>query len=357
MEEVIDRVNTDCPLTVRLDRSVLHNVPAGKLTPSFPRDAKIYWTDAEKFITVCDYPEDLKSVLDRSDDAGKLVLRFLELRHPDQKKGSGMLEYFIGDCILIDFPGGERMLVDTGSAYAKDEVFTRLKQLGVKKLDYLLITHYHYDHFGNAAGILRSIPVGEVILPDIYMEGYEDHDRHMRMHLDVLEAIIDNGVPVRKVSRGQRMTVGSGKLKTDILFLNPSKPGVVVTKLNRESIAMKLTFGKTSAVLGGDIVDFVETAIVDTFGDKLKCDLLKASHHGITKQTHYRYVEACDPTYVVTHNVREEGVFYQTTRFSLKNIHHIPDERLFVTGLHGMIKATLNGKKNGVTIKTQYIVK
>ncbi len=356
IEERIDRKNTDCPMTVRLDRGVLHNKASGELSPSWPQDAKIFWTDAEQFVERCDYKQDLKGVLDRSDDAGKLVFRFFELRHPDQLKGCGMLDYMIGDCILVDFPSGERMLIDTGSTYSKDEVFQRLRQLGVKKLDYFLITHYHIDHFGNAKEIIRSFPIGEVILPDMHVEKYSS-ERHMRLTLDLFEAIVDRGIPARKVSRGQRMTVGSGAKKSEILFLNPSAPGATVSSLNRESIAMKISYKKTSAVLGGDIIDFVETAIVDTFGDKLKCDLLKVSHHGITKQTHYRYVEACDPTYCVTHNTREEGVFYRTTRYSLNHIHHIPDDRLFVTGTHGLIKATLDGKKDGVTIKTQYIVK
>ena len=46
MEEVIDFVNTDCPLTIYMDRSVLHNTPSGKLCPAIPDAAKIYWTDA-----------------------------------------------------------------------------------------------------------------------------------------------------------------------------------------------------------------------------------------------------------------------------------------------------------------------
>ena len=35
--------------------------------------------------------------------------------------------------------------------------------LGVKKIDYLLITHYHGDHIGGFEGLLARIPIGTVI--------------------------------------------------------------------------------------------------------------------------------------------------------------------------------------------------
>ncbi len=79
--------------------------------------------------------------------------------------------YFIdvegGQATLFVTPSGESMLVDTGFPGNGDRdvnrVLATIKQAGLSKLDYLLVTHYHIDHAGNAAAIAARIPVGTFI--------------------------------------------------------------------------------------------------------------------------------------------------------------------------------------------------
>lgn len=70
---------------------------------------------------------------------------------------------------LATFPDGRAMLVDCGSAIRGDAgrrtVVPFLRRSGVRRIDVLVLTHPHEDHYGGAAAVLSSFPVGEIWLP------------------------------------------------------------------------------------------------------------------------------------------------------------------------------------------------
>src|SRR2546428_13764629 len=85
-----------------------------------------------------------------------LVDKRLDIYWADVEGGAGT---------LIVTPSGESILIDTGSAGGRDP--GRIHQLatqvaGLKKIDHLLITHFHSDHFGGAAELAQLMPLGTV---------------------------------------------------------------------------------------------------------------------------------------------------------------------------------------------------
>src|ERR1700690_518884 len=68
-----------------------------------------------------------------------------------------------GQATLFVAPGGDSMLVDTGWAGFNRRDANRLlpaaKSAGVKKIDYLVITHYHADHAGGVPQLAEKIPI------------------------------------------------------------------------------------------------------------------------------------------------------------------------------------------------------
>jgi competence protein ComEC len=70
---------------------------------------------------------------------------------------------------LATFPDGRRMLIDCGSALRGDAgvraVVPFLRRSGARRIDVLVLTHPHEDHYGGAAAVLSSFPVGEIWVP------------------------------------------------------------------------------------------------------------------------------------------------------------------------------------------------
>src|SRR5258705_5192282 len=85
------------------------------------------------------------------------------------KAHSGILEiYWIdveaGAATLIVSPSGESMLVDTGFEVGDRDakrIYAATQQAGLKKIDYLVISHYHGDHVGGLPALSKMIPIGK----------------------------------------------------------------------------------------------------------------------------------------------------------------------------------------------------
>src|SRR5947209_7985237 len=140
---------------------------------------------------------------------------------------SGQLEiYWIdaegGAATLIVSPSGESLLVDTANRAAEDRdakrIFATAQQAGLKKIDYLLTTHFHGDHIGALPALSKMIPVDhyldhgpsiELNRPNVaaqYKE-YEDTVAGKRTILKAGDRIPLKGVDVEVIaSAGQAIT-------------------------------------------------------------------------------------------------------------------------------------------------------
>ena len=70
-----------------------------------------------------------------------------------------------GAATLIVTPAGESVLVDTGNPGRRDPdriVQVATKVAGIKRIDNLIITHYHRDHYGGASTLATMLPIGRV---------------------------------------------------------------------------------------------------------------------------------------------------------------------------------------------------
>ena len=72
-----------------------------------------------------------------------------------------------GQATLFVTPAGESLLIDTGwpgnGGRDADRIVAVAKQAGLKKIDYVLLTHYHDDHVGGVPQLVARIPVGTFI--------------------------------------------------------------------------------------------------------------------------------------------------------------------------------------------------
>lgn len=190
-----------------------------------------------------------------------------------------------GDSILVQFPDGRNMLVDTGGNDSARIVVDYLKKNGVKKLDFLVGTHPHEDHIGAMDTIVKNIPVGEIFMPMV--------TSNTQTFRDVMAAIKKKGLKIATAKAGVDI------LKNDNLsvkILAPNKNAY--EDLNNYSAVLKVKYGEVSFLLTGDAEELSEQEIL-VGGADVEADVLKVGHHGSRSSTSPAFLKAVRPLYAV----------------------------------------------------------
>ena len=123
--------------------------------------------------------------------AAPLLALTLTLAAAVSARAAGTLDiYWIdmegGAGTLIVTPAGESILVDTGNPSRPGQTDSSAARIhkaavaaGVSKIDYLILTHFHMDHFGGAADLAKLMPIGKVLdngIPDHDSDGVTNND-------------------------------------------------------------------------------------------------------------------------------------------------------------------------------------
>lgn len=183
------------------------------------------------------------------------------------------------DCILLS-QGDVHALIDTGTSASRESIVAELASRGVRSLAFVIVTHPHEDHFGNARYIMETRTVGELILSDIPSD-----DIGYRLLTDTADAC---GVPVRAWQEPCSLTLGTARL--DLLCALPDDANI-----NNASLVVRVHFGETVLLFMGDAEEKAEAALLAS-GVALDCDFLKVGHHGSDTATSKAFLEATTPT-------------------------------------------------------------
>jgi competence protein ComEC len=199
-----------------------------------------------------------------------------------------MIDVGQGESILIQFPAGKNMLVDTGGwngelvagAGAGDKVVVPyLQRLGIHRLDALLLTHPHEDHTGGAAAVVKSIPTSLIIVSsaaqktDLPSGASAEEDPYTRL----LDGFRKKGINIQDVKEGDRLLLDPD---VEIKVLGPYlRRAYLAEDENNSSVVLKIRYGRQKFLLTGDIGVEAQEGILESGAD-LRADVLKIPHHG-----------------------------------------------------------------------------
>ena len=235
--------------------------------------------------------------------------------------------YFIdvegGQATLVVTPSGESMLIDTGYPGYGDRdlnrVLAAIKQAGLAKLDYLLVTHYHTDHVGNAAAIAAKVPVGTFV---DHGETVETDAAARALYAEYLKGratgrhlLVKPGdkVPMRDLdvtivtANGERITRaldGAGQPNPACAAFTPKAAD---PSENARSVGSAITFGRFRMLDLGDLTWNKEHELVCPSNLVGRFDVYLTSHHGLDQSGPAALVHAVQPRVAIMNNGPKKG--------------------------------------------------
>ena len=118
-----------------------------------------------------------------------------------------------GDGALLISPQGETVLFDNGKRGNCDLPVSYLQQLGVTKIDYMIVSHYHDDQIGCTADVLNEFPLQTAS----YVRGATYHSQTFNRYIQTV------GNKRRTATSGATFSLDQGSanpVKVEIVAVN-----------------------------------------------------------------------------------------------------------------------------------------
>lgn len=198
-----------------------------------------------------------------------------------------------GDCTLLSFPNGKRILIDAGNAsrqgsYGRDGIVPFLRTMGIDHLDALIITHPDLDHYGGALSLIKAIPVAGIWITEA-ARYCDKPDWELFM-----KELYKLDIPIH-TSRGGMTMSGLGNWSLHWIY-SPSTNWM--EDWNETSQVIVVGDSIARLILPGDLGEQGEQLLVDSLALPHSC-FLKAGHHGSRYSSQYPWLQELRPEGII----------------------------------------------------------
>lgn len=234
-----------------------------------------------------------------------------------------MFEVGEADCHLIKYPYNKNtILIDTGkNEYKiKNEVIPYLKSIGIKKIDYLIITHGDEDHIGGSITLINNFQVKNVILNK---ETFTDLEKELIKNLNKKK--IPYQININKINLSNHT----------IYLLNNTK----YNNENDNSIITYFTYQKYKFLYMGDASINTEDNLLENYNLN-NISILKVGHHGSNTSSSKDFISQINPSISLI-SVGKNNIYHHPNKEVINNL---SKSRIYRTDINNMVKLTINSK-------------
>ena len=235
--------------------------------------------------------------------------------------------YFIdvegGQATLIATPSGQAMLIDTGWRGFEDRDVQRIlaatRAAKVKKLDYVVITHYHRDHVGGAPHLADKIKIDTFVDHGPNTEDVrntkEDYADYFKTFEKTQHTVVKPGdtVPMKDLTV-QVLSAAGEVLQKPLTGAGQPNPLCTSTPRrdddateNARSLGVMISFGNFRMLDLGDLTWNKELDLMCPNNPIGTVDLYLSSHHGLNQSGSPALVQAIHPRVAIMNNGATKG--------------------------------------------------
>lgn len=249
-----------------------------------------------------------------------------------------------GDALLVSFPNGRTLLVDSGggapggSFDIGDRIMAPvLRARGLLGLDYVAITHGDPDHLGGARAIVRDFRPQEI------WWGVPVANHEPTAHLVHAARVARSAW--RTLQRGDRLQIDEVELRVH----HPPPPDWERQKVrNNDSLVLELRYQEVSMLLTGDIGREIEQELMPRL-DLLPIVVLKVAHHGSATSSSGSFLNKVKPAIALI-GVGRSNLYGHPVREVLDRL-HLTGAIVFRTDIDGAIDVITDG--SNIEVRTR----
>ena len=230
-----------------------------------------------------------------------------------------------GDSSIIRYKFNKVVLIDTGGNYQSDiskyVTIPYLKSLGIKKIDYLILTHGDFDHMGEAINLVNNFKVEKVIFN---CGEYNDLEKELIKVLDKKN--------IKYYSCINELNIDKNKLyflQTKEYDNENDNSNVIYTELN----GYKFMFM-------GDASTITEKEILNKY-NLPNIDVLKVGHHGSKTSSSQEFIDSINSKYSVI-SVGKNNRYGHPNKEALENL---DNSKIYRTDQDGSIMFKIENNK------------
>ena len=221
-----------------------------------------------------------------------------------------------GDAILLHSQN-QTVLIDTGGSYYNDysdKIISYLKSIGIKRINYMFITHGDFDHIGSSYSLVNNFNVDNV-----YFNSNEYNDNEVKL-INILE---NKNICYERIKRLTKLKIG----QIDMYNFSYN-----LVNENDASIVSLIKVYNRVVMLMGDASKITEEYLLSDY-TLPEVDILKVGHHGSNTSTSWELLNKIKPKYSLI-SVGKNNLYHHPARLV---IDRLSDTKIWQTSINGSI--------------------